>query len=138
MWRDSVSLVPRVQALLNMATILRSGLRNPRYAYLPIDPRSRAALAFSAAVGARHVPELDVDGWECHVLDYGPGGLLGAQRDLVLRELGVAPPALDVDAVREALRNLRRPGATRCARASRTRPSARSASRPTSSCSGAC
>jgi hypothetical protein len=106
-WRDSVSAVPRVQALLNMATILRSGLRNPRYAYLPIDPRSRAALAFSAAVGARHVPELDVDGWECHVLDYGPGGLLGAQRDLVRRELGLAKPAVDV---REALRNLRRPG----------------------------
>ena len=81
--------MPRVQALLNMATILRSGLRNPRYAYLPIDPRSRAALAFSAAVGARRVPELDVDGWECHVLDYGPGGLLGAQRDLVRRELGL-------------------------------------------------
>ena len=39
-----------------MAAILRSGLRNPRYAYLPIDPRSRAALAFSAAVGAVHVP----------------------------------------------------------------------------------
>ena len=106
-WRDSVSLVPRVQALLNMATILRSGLRNPRYAYLPIDPRSRAALAFSAAVGARRVPELDADGWECHVLDYGPGGLLGAQRDLVRRELGLVEPAFDV---REALRNLRRPG----------------------------
>ena len=106
-WRDSVSRLPRVQALLNMATILRSGLRNPRYAYLPIDPRSRAALAFSAAVGARHVPELDVDGWECHVLDYGPGGLLGAQRDLVRRELGLVEPPLDV---REALRNLRRPG----------------------------
>jgi hypothetical protein len=106
-WRDSVSGVPRVQALLNMATILRSGVRNPRYAYLPIDPRSRAALAFSAAVGARRVPELDCGGWECHVLDYGPGGLLGAQRDLVRRELGLAAPALDV---REALRNLRRPG----------------------------
>ena len=36
------------------------------------------------------MPELDVDGWECHVLDYGPGGLLGAQRDLVRRELGLA------------------------------------------------
>ncbi len=106
-WRDSVSHLPRVQALLNMATILRSGLRNPRYAYLPIDPRSRAALAFSAAVGAQRVPELDFGGWECHVLDYGPSGLLGAQRDLVRRELGLAEPAVDV---REALRNLRRPG----------------------------
>ena len=37
------------------------------------------------------------------MLDYGPGGLLGAQRDLVLRELGLASRSLDV---REALRNL--------------------------------
>jgi hypothetical protein len=114
-WRDSTDLRPgprsRVQALLNMATILRCGLRNPRYAYLPIDPRSRASLAFSAAVGAVRVPELDAGGWECHVLDYGPGGLLGAQRDLVHRELGLRPAALDAEAVREALRNLRRPGA---------------------------
>ena len=114
-WRDSVSLVrdprSRVQALLNMATILRSGLGNPRYAYLPIDPRSQAALAFSAAVGAVHIPELDADGWECHVLDYGPGGLLGAQRDLVHRELGLRPATLDAETVRDALRNLHRPGA---------------------------
>jgi hypothetical protein len=114
-WRDSVDLTrdprSRVQALLNMAAILGSGLRNPRYAYLPIDPGSRAARAFSAAVGAVHVPELDAGGVECHVIDYGPGGLLGAQRDFVLRELGVRPPALDVEAVREGLRNLRRPGA---------------------------
>ena len=42
-----------------------SSLRDPRWR-LRIDPRSRAALAFSAAVGARHVPELfDADGWEC-------------------------------------------------------------------------
>ena len=39
-WRDSVDLTrdprSRVQALLNMATILRCGLANPRFAYLPI------------------------------------------------------------------------------------------------------
>jgi hypothetical protein len=114
-WRDSVDLArdprSRVQALLNMATILRCGLRNPRYAYLPIDPGSRAARAFSAAVGAARVPELDAGGVECHVLDYGPGGLLGAQRDLVLRELGVAPAPVDPDSVRDALRNLRLPHA---------------------------
>jgi hypothetical protein len=114
-WRDSVDFTrdprSRVQALLNMTAILGSGLRNPRYAYLPIAAGSRAARAFSAAVGAVHVPELDAGGVECHVLDYGPGGLLGAQRAFVHRELGVRPPALDADAVRDALRNLRRPGA---------------------------
>ena len=137
MWRDSVSHVPRVQALLNMATILRSGLRNPRYAYLPIDPRSRAALAFSAAVGARHVPELDADGWECHVLDYGPGGLLGAQRDLVHRELGCGNGARCRD-VREALRNLHRPGADDAPRPARRRRRPRVRETPTSSSCGAC
>jgi hypothetical protein len=112
-WRDSVNLTDdprsRVQALLNMASILDCGLRNPRYAYLPIDPGSRAARTFSAAVGARHVPALDVDGVECHVLDYGPGGLLGAQRDIVHRELGVARAPLDAQAVRDALRRLHDP-----------------------------
>ena len=110
MWRDSVDLTrdprSRVQALLNMGAILRSGDGNPRFAYLPIDPGSRAARAFSAAVGARHVPELDGGGVECHVLDYGPGGLLGALRDHVLREAGREP--FDV---RDALRNLHLPHA---------------------------
>src|SRR4051812_12250379 len=39
-WRDCVDLTPDprscVQALLNVATVLDCGLRNPRYAYLPI------------------------------------------------------------------------------------------------------
>ncbi len=113
-WRDSVDFTrdprSRVQALLNMSAILRSGLRNPRYAYLPIGRGDRAAHAFAAAVGAVHVAELDRGAVECHVLDYGPGGLLGAQRDVVLRELGRArAAAIDPDAVRDALRNLRVP-----------------------------
>jgi hypothetical protein len=106
--RDSVDLTrdprSRIQALLNMAAILRCGLPNPRYAYLPIA--SRAGRAFSAAAGARHLPELDDGDVECHVLDYGPGGLLGALRDHVLREAG--RERLDV---REALRSLHVPGA---------------------------
>lgn len=110
-----------VQALLGMATILRSGLDNPRLAYMPINPRLPGALAFSVALGAEHVEELDrqVAGVEieCHLLDYGPGGLLGAQRDVVYRELGLEPPgevagppvAIDESQVREALRNLGNP-----------------------------
>ena len=110
-WRDSVNLTgdpaSRVQAQLNLAAIQSSGVRNPRFAYLPII--GRAGHAFAAAVGARHAPQLDFDGVECHILDYGPGGLLGAQRDLIRDELNTAP--IDPEAVRDALRNLHVPGA---------------------------
>jgi hypothetical protein len=92
----------RVQAMLGMSGILRSGLENPRYAYLPIDPRLPQAVAFAQAAGARHLPQLDctLDGHltQCHLLDYGPDGLLGAQRALIYMELGLAPtePPADV------------------------------------------
>lgn len=125
LWSESVDFTgdprSRVQALLGMAGILRSGLDNPRLAYMPINPRVPGALAFSEALGAAHVEELDreVAGvWiECHLLDYGPGGLLGAQRDVVYRELGLEPPGqsaprspeIDEPQVREALRNLGSP-----------------------------
>lgn len=123
LWRDSedFSADPHshVQAMVNMAGILRSGLKNPRYAYLPIDPDSKAALSFSSALSARHVADLDVElagrRIQCHVVDYGLGGLLGAQRALVYAELGLAPepapaaPAFDADTVRDALRNLHLP-----------------------------
>ena len=112
----------RVQALLGMASILRSGLDNPRYAYLPVNPRVPGALDFSAALGAAHLSALDLEiggvEIECHVIDYGPGGLIGAQRDVVYVELGLAPrrpPAprdtgvIGDETVREALRNLHLP-----------------------------
>ena len=86
---------------------------------MPINPRVPGALEFSAALGARHVGELDGEvggvAIECHLLDYGEGGLLGAQRDVVYAELGLAPPrpgerAADRrDDVRDALRNLQLP-----------------------------
>ena len=100
----------RVQALLNMATILRSGLRNPRYAYLPIDPRSRAALAFSAAVGARHVPELDATAGSATCSTTGRAGCSARSATSCTASSGCAA-ALDPEAVRDALRNLHRPGA---------------------------
>ena len=85
----------RVQAMLGMSGILRSGLENPRYAYLPIDPRLPQAVAFAEAAGARHLPQLDCTldrhVTHCYLLDYGPGGLLGAQRSLIYMELGLAP-----------------------------------------------
>jgi hypothetical protein len=59
---------------------------------------------------------------ECWRVDYGPGGLLGAQRDAVYLELGLAPPGageaaptpapgVGPEVVRDALRNLRLPHA---------------------------
>lgn len=120
LWHDSIDLsgdpMPRVQAMLGMAGILRSGLANPRYAYLPVNPRLRGAVEFSAALGARRIPELDAEvggrAIECHVLDYGPGGLLGMQRDVVYRECGFPPPGeatadpIVAEQVRAALRSL--------------------------------
>jgi hypothetical protein len=114
LWRDSLDLSmseegdlrSRVLAILNTAAILRSGLVNPRMAYLPIDPRNGAAVEFARNVGARHVPELDavIGGkpHECHLLDYGPGGLIGSQRNTVYWELGLQPPEPDENAAAAA------------------------------------
>jgi hypothetical protein len=120
-WRDSVDFTrdPPVQAMLGLAGILRSGERNPRYAYLPIDARMPSAVAFADALGATHLPELDPpragSPLQCRRIDYGPGGLLGAQLAVVHREVGFRPtldarPALvTFDVVRDALRDLRVP-----------------------------
>jgi hypothetical protein len=68
------------------------------------------AEAFAAACGARPVDELAVEHGgvrvECHVLDYGPGGLLAFQRAAVYRELGLSAPAgPTLEQVRDALRH---------------------------------
>ena len=103
-----------VVGLIGMAAVTGSGLANPTATYLPIPPADPAAMAFSAACGARPVAELRVEEGgakvECHVLDYGPGGLLAFQRAAVYRELGLRPPTLE--AVREALRNYASPPPT--------------------------
>jgi hypothetical protein len=126
LWRDVVDLGaepdPDVISMLGMAGIvLRAAHGNPRHAYLPINPRLSGALEFSRALGARRVEALDAAVGkvviECHVVDYGPGGVLAAQRDLIYRELGLTPPttadsrAQLTAAVRHALRNLDRPHA---------------------------
>jgi hypothetical protein len=52
---------------------------------------------------------------ECYRIDYGPGGLIAAQRAVIYRELGLADPrgpeesADNLEMVREALRNFRVP-----------------------------
>ena len=122
LWRDSFDFTDDatsgIQGMLNMVWVLRSGLANPRWAYLPIDPSHPTAPVFSQALGGRHVQELDVQAgdaeFQCHVIDYGEGGLLGLQRSFVYMELGLpgarrtAAPAAPVEpeAVRDALRNL--------------------------------
>jgi hypothetical protein len=124
-WHDSIDFTGkpelRVQAMLGMAGVLRSGLDNPRYAYMPISSRMHAARGFAEALGARHMPDLDVpirdQTLECWLLDYGPQGLLGMQRDLVYDEIGLKPPAYHqitgdeeyAAAVRDALRDFRVP-----------------------------
>ena len=73
-----------------------TGVVNPRYGFLPISPLVPGR-AFSEALGAVHVPALDMHGHgmdlACHVVDFGPGGLIGFQRDWIYRETGSAVPA---------------------------------------------
>lgn len=98
-WRNAtvVDGDPGIQALLGGGGLLVSGVPNPRFLYLPIDPVHPLAVAFSRSLGGRHEPSLDVDHGEgtteCHIVDLGPGGILGAQLAIVLAELGPAPAA---------------------------------------------
>jgi hypothetical protein len=127
-WRDAIDataglegdVTSPVLALANLATVLRCGLRNPSWSYLPIDPDNAAAVTFATRARARHMADLDFRGErttiECWVLDHGPGGLIASIARSVYTELGLAgpdpaaAPRLDADAVREALRSLDRPG----------------------------
>lgn len=117
-WREATALenggVP-VRALLNTAVTLRAGSPAPRWFYGNVDAGDEAARALSRAIGAVHVPELDVElgdrRVECHVLDHGPEGFVAALHGVVRASLG-APPAGPVAAdVHAALRDLHRPAA---------------------------
>lgn len=99
LWREAIDLtggVENVTALLGAGGLLATGVANPRYGFLPISPLTPAARQFSVALSATHVPELDIHAFgqvlECHIVDFGPGGLLGFQRDWIYRETGAAPP----------------------------------------------
>jgi hypothetical protein len=99
LWREAVDLtgeMGEVTSLLGAGGLLATGVPNPRYGFLPISPLVPAAQQFSQALGAVHVPELDMRGHgmelACHVVDFGPGGLIGFQRDWIYRETGSAVP----------------------------------------------
>jgi hypothetical protein len=121
LWHAAVDFTGqgKVQAMLGIAGILRSGAASPRFAYLPIDPRLPGALDFARAIGAEHLSGLDVrigdQVVQCHRLDYGPGGLFSYMRAQIYAEIGLPapeqPPPLATDAgtVREALKNFRVP-----------------------------
>jgi hypothetical protein len=124
LWHDSVDFTPdrsgRLQGMLGMAGILRSGASNPRFAYMPINTGFESALAFARMVGATHIAGLDLEFGgrqiQCHRIDYGPGGLLAATRGAVYVELGLPPPVepagadrVGIEEIREALRNFRIP-----------------------------
>ncbi len=118
MWREAVDLtgeMGEVTSLLGAGGLLSTGVVNPRYGFLPISPLIPAARQFSEALGAVHVPALDVHAHgmdlECFVVDFGPGGLIGFQRDWIYRETGSTPPVdrPSADPAR-LLRLLREPG----------------------------
>ena len=130
-WRDVVDFTGDpalgVIGMLGMAGILRSAQRNPRFVYLPIDPEFPGAKLFAEALGSEHIAKLDATSEErvieCHFVDYGHGGLLAAQRELVYRELGLEPP---VDGGEPGARRARRcatPFATSTSRTSSRSPS---------------
>jgi hypothetical protein len=121
-WRNATDLTPdgRARQTIGGGGLLVSGAPNPRFLYLPIDPSHPEAVAFSAALGGVHLPELDVDHGEgpteCHIVDLGPGGMLGSQLDAVLTEAGLPSVAAgtatarpDPAAVRAALSDWDRP-----------------------------
>jgi AAA ATPase domain len=107
-WRDSLDFVQHgdlaspILSILNTAAILRSGLKNPRWSYIPIDPANEAAVAFAQAVNTQHISELDLvlggKITQCHVIDHATDGILGSMRAAVYGELGLEPGPIRIGA----------------------------------------
>ncbi|HWI71205.1 MAG TPA: hypothetical protein VNT55_04565, partial [Baekduia sp.] len=101
-WRDSIDFVGHgeitspVLSILNTAAILRSGLDNPRWSYIPIDATNPAAVAFAQAVNTKHLEHLDAHVEDrvvqCHQIDHSEAGMLGGMRAAVYGELGLGAP----------------------------------------------
>ncbi len=125
LWHDSIDFTGdrrgRVQAMLGMAGVLRSGAPNPRFAYLPINPANPDALDVRA--GARRRAHHRARPRDRAAPDRVPPDRLRARRPArrpAARRLRRAraraagdrragPGGLDREAVREALRNFRVP-----------------------------
>ena len=107
--------------MLANAALLRASRSNPRYVYMTINEEIEMGQVFARMVGAARVPELGAQpGRErllAWLIDFGPGGFLANQRELVYRELNLEPPprpperveSVRAEQVRDALRNLDRP-----------------------------
>lgn len=105
-------------AIANPAMVGRRGV-DIRYFYgAGFEGRAQQA-DFYRAMGYRRLPDLDAveDGRvvECHLLDLGPGGVVGGIRDLVYRDLGLPVAPIERrerdlgEVVRDALRNYHDP-----------------------------
>src|SRR5262249_34577493 len=99
LWQAAVDLTGqgKVQAMLGMAGVLRSGVNNPRFVYLSIDPHYPGALDFARAGGATHLTELDArlgdKAGQWYQKDYGRGGLWTPLRAQVYLELSLPAPS---------------------------------------------
>ena len=107
-------VVSPVVSVGNAAVVARSGLPNPRWMYASARADDARTGGFLAAMGYVRQPHLDLvepsRTLELHVLDNGPGGLIAVTRNLIYRDLGLAPPSsLTIDVVRDALRNAHDP-----------------------------
>lgn len=111
-WRDSVDLTDPVAlpvlGMLNLSVALRGGVPNPRYGYVPVFDGDVSGTEFCARVGGRRIHRLAASvagrmlSW--HLIDYGPGGLIAAQRDAVYRGIGAEIPALGPDSAPDDVR----------------------------------
>jgi len=114
-------LTSGIIGMLANAALLRSSHSNPRYTYMTIDRELEFGRVFAETAGAERVPELDTPVGsryaEAWLLDFGPGGFLANQRELVYRELNLEPPprppdrpeSVRAEEVRDALRHLGSP-----------------------------
>lgn len=108
-WRESYArhdyTGPPPFALMNLSSVLRSGLANVDRSYILDHSTTPEPAAFYKAVGAVRRPDLDVDPGpgrrvECWMIDHHPSGMLGQVRDQIHAEAGAPSSAAAADAGR--------------------------------------
>ena len=106
-----------VQGMMGMAGLMYSKVANPRYMFLPINPKTPEAVNFATEAGGHHLEALDCKAFgldlNCYMVDNGPAGTVDALRVLVHFESGItnrfAAASLDTDVVRAALKDRHHP-----------------------------